>query len=221
MLPTVKLRLLLSQQTAQLRIVDASVFCAVAEVPIQAPLAQFPCGRDPHHMIGTDPLHVMRRVDNSDCWIKSPNLINHRRRDLEVDIIQMNNIRMKILQNHADLSSCFCGINDFARIGQHLQTQIVEIDRLCVASGCVSYHTAFMLHSKILHLIPHPGKLLPDPEYIRFRSPVRIKKFIDDQYFHGQLPCRIINTWIRECPSNIGKTHHILLNFIGLPYAKV
>ena len=38
----------------------------------------------------------------------------------------------------------------------------------------ISYDTAFMLHTKILHLMPHPFKLFPCLKKISFRASIGI-----------------------------------------------
>ena len=82
---------------------NASLLRAETKISVQTFPAQFSRGRNPHHVIRADPLHVMRRVDNPDRGIKSLNLINDGWRQLKVNVIQMHDIRMKILQNSVNL----------------------------------------------------------------------------------------------------------------------
>ena len=122
----------------------------------------------------------MRRVDNPDRGIKSLYLINNGRCQLKVNVIQMHDIRMKILQNNTNLLPRLFGINDFERISERPQPPLMKIDRFGIAVRMISHDPAFMFHAEILHFMPHLTKLFADPEDICLGPSVRVQEFIDD-----------------------------------------
>ena len=78
---------------------NAAVLRTVPVRPVNAPVAEFSRGRNPHHVVRTDPLRIVCRVNDPDLRIECLDFINNGRGNLEIDIVQMHRIRMEILQD--------------------------------------------------------------------------------------------------------------------------
>ena len=70
-----------------------------------------------HHMIRTDKLKIVRRVNKLDflivIFVIILNCINNARSELKVEIIKMNNVRLKYVKKLFHLVPCFPRINGF------------------------------------------------------------------------------------------------------------
>ncbi len=90
-------------------------------------------------MVRAHPLIVMSRKNNTErfpaFFLKSPDFIDHGRRNLKIDIVQMHDIRFKILQYFPDFFSRLDRIYDFKRIQELCQSPCVEIH-----IGSVTFH---------------------------------------------------------------------------------
>ena len=149
---------------------NAAIFRTVSKISADAATAQLTGSGYLQHMIGTDPLVVVGCVDNFHpfflLFLKISDGIYDGGRELKIKVIQMHCLRRKILQHPRDFPESLCGVNDLKGVDQLLQLTCVEIHGSSIAFRVVSHHPAGMLHTKILHLMSHPGKLPAQLEYI-------------------------------------------------------
>lgn len=98
-----------------------------------------------------------------------------------VKIIDMTNIRRKILQNPPQLLRRFPGI-DTGQSPESASSMVVNIGRIC--ANPVSKTPVRMVHTEVLHLMPSAFQAGTKAEYICLRSALWVEKFVDQQYFH-------------------------------------
>ena len=170
---------------------DASVGRALPEASLQAAFTVLSRFRNTHHVVGADQLVIMRRIQDthrpSALFPVFFNLHQDGGSELKVEVIQMNRIGLKIVQNPADLPARFRGIENPEGIRQLRQLSGMKIHAGGIAFRMVPHDAAFMLHAEVLHLMSHFLKLFSRFKKIGFRSAVGIQKFIDHQNFHRLL----------------------------------
>jgi hypothetical protein len=95
--------------------VNASAFGAVQIMAAEAFGAQLVRDGVFHHMVGTDQLTVVGRIDDpapvSALPLPFPDLQDDAGRQLVIEIIQMTHIRLEIIQNFSQLNTSFLGID--------------------------------------------------------------------------------------------------------------
>ena len=140
-------------------------------------------------MIGAYQLTVVGRIQNltgmSALLLPLADLQDDTGRQLVVKVIDMTHIRLKILQNQADLFPGFCGINGFNRIKQLRNLRAA----VKIHIGGIGIHTipddpVRMLHAEILDFMAQLLQRLAQFENIGFRSAVGMQKLIHHQNLH-------------------------------------
>ena len=152
--------------------VDAPAFHAVHEMAAEALLTVLVRVRIVQHVVRADQLVVMCRED--DFTISSGLLTplhdfqNDGRCQLVVKIVQVTDIRLEVVQNFSQLHSCFLAVDGLDRVGQLAQfAAAVEVHIRCISIDTVTYATAFMLHTEVLHLVSMLLKCLTQLKYVR------------------------------------------------------
>lgn len=106
MVMLIDLRFHASQEALHAGIVDAFMFCAVPLLLSQTFLAQL-AGRSLHQMVWTDELRIMRRVydpnRSADLFLIFTDRVENGWCQLEIEIIDMNHVRPKVVQHFLDL----------------------------------------------------------------------------------------------------------------------
>lgn len=106
MVMLIDLRFHASQEALHAGIVDTLVFRAVPLLLSQAFLAQL-AGRSLHQMVWTDELRIMRRVydpnRSAGLFLIFTDRIENGWCQLEIEIIDMNHVRLKVVQHFPDL----------------------------------------------------------------------------------------------------------------------
>lgn len=170
------------------RAVDALIPDAGRELPAEAVLTDLSV-HPTAHMIRADQLVVVGRVEDaagvSDLLPPFVCLKEDAGRQLIVEIVEMDNIRSKIIQHQPQLLPGLGRINGLERVCKLRQlAAAVEIHAAGVGIHPVAHTPALMLHPEILHLMAHPFQLLSQLEHIGLGSAVGVKEFVDHQNFH-------------------------------------
>ena len=142
------------------------------------------CDRIVQHMVGTYELIIMRRKDNPAF---SPAVLppfydfqDNGRRQLIIEVVDMTDVRLKILQDQTELPPGLPAVDRLNRIEDLRQPPAaMEIHSMCIRIHTVSNTPIFMFHAKILNLMPLFLQEGSQFEYIGFTSSVRIEKLIN------------------------------------------
>ena len=98
-----------------------------------------------------------------------------RRCQLVVEVIQMTDIRLKVIQNLAKLHPCFLAVNRLDRISQFAQlASTVEIHITCISIYPIANTASFMFHTKILNHMSHFFQMLTQFKYVGFTPSIWI-----------------------------------------------
>ena len=147
---------------------DALVPDAGGRLPAEAVFADLTI-HPAAHMVRADQLVVVGSVeDAAGLSALPPPLVRLKEdagRQLIVEIVEVDNIRSKIIQHQPQLLPGLGGINGLERVCKLRQpASAVEIHAAGVGPHPVAHTAALVLHPEILHLVAHLFQLLSQLE---------------------------------------------------------
>jgi hypothetical protein len=113
-----------------------------------------------HEMVGTEHLKVVDRLHHGNS-IRCPSF-NHGRCQLEIDIIEMDDVRPETTDHLTKFSLCFKGVNNVKRIQKPFDPCLMEIHGFRVKTRGISNGVLRILHAEILHLMASSMKFFSD-----------------------------------------------------------
>ena len=137
-------------------------------------------------MVGADHLIVVDGLHH-----KGPPLfggVNDRRRQLEVDVVEMHHIRVKLFQHGGHFAPRLQRVEDFEGIEEPGGGIPPEIHMKGIQARPVAHGVAPVVHAEILHLMAPPGQALPDLQHVGLRAAPGVEKFVYHQNFHVPSP---------------------------------
>ena len=147
-----------SDYTLRCTFMDTFSLGAVQEMPSKAFLTVFTCIRVIAHMVWTYQLVVMCRENNPTFVALSAPFLNFKDDagcQLVIKIVEMQNLRLEILQHQTQLLPRFRRINRLNRISQFGQlASTVKIHIRCISVHRIPYAAPLMLHPEILNFVP-------------------------------------------------------------------
>lgn len=104
---------------------------------------------------------------------------------LLLDIVQVADIRLKIVQNKAQLFPSLGGVDGLDRVGQLCQFgAAVEVHVAGISVHSVAHAAAFVFHAEILDFMALPFQVITQFEYVGFATTVGVEKLVDHKNSH-------------------------------------
>ena len=183
-----------AQEASKRRAVNALALHAVQKMTADALFADLALTGVEQLVIGTDQLEIVGGEHDAAGISRLPlpldDLHDHGGGQLVIEVVQMDDLRLKIVQHQAELLSGLCGVDRLqgvADLGHSLRG--VKIHRGGIGVDRVPHASLGVFHAEILNVMPDALQVGAQLKHIGFRTAVGVQKFIDHQNSHRVASC--------------------------------
>ena len=135
-----------------------------------------------HHVVRAEHLQIVDGLHHRDIFLCPRQ--NHGRGKLEIDVVEVDDVRVEAVDDLPHFAPRLAGIDDAEGVEQLFRAGRMEVHVDSRQPFGVPDGVFLVVHAEIFHLMTASRQFFPNAEHIRLCPAARVQKLIDHQDFH-------------------------------------